>query len=75
MTIKRQINKVGDTTIERLLLIADEGKELTNDGGETRHNCIAVSSAGGWEEVDALIIDEEISDTEALNIITGGATT
>ena len=61
------------TTESRILLTADEGKALTNDG-ETLFNCVEVVSADGWTEVDAPVTDEPISDTEALQIITGGAT-
>ena len=60
------------TTESRILLTADEGKALTNDG-ETLFNCVEVVSADGWTEVD-VATDEPISDTEALQIITGGAT-
>lgn len=72
MTIKRQIMHIGDRTIERMLLVADEGMELSNDGGDTRHNCVAVLTADGWKEYTALTADEPISDREALDIITGG---
>ena len=51
-------------------LYADEGKALTNDGGETVWNCIDVQSADGWTEIDA---PEEIEDSEALEILLGGA--
>ena len=74
MTIGKVINTVNGTAIERILLTADEGKALTNDGGVTVWNCIAVDSADGWTEVDAPATDEPISDTEALQIITGGTT-
>ena len=74
MTIKTVTRTFGDGTTElRILLTADEGKALTNDG-ETLFNCVEVVSADGWTEVDAPATDEPISDTEALQIITGGAT-
>lgn len=74
MTIKTAKHTYGDGTTEsRILLTADEGKALTNDG-ETLFNCVEVVSADGWTEVDAPATDEPISDTEALQIITGGAT-
>ena len=74
MTIKTVKRTFGNGTTEtRVLLTADEGKALTNDG-ETLFNCVEVVSADGWTEVDAPATYEEISDTEALNIITGGAT-
>ena len=73
MTIGKVINTINGVAHERTLLTAAEGKALTNDGGVTVWNCIAVDSADGWTEIDALAPeDDEISDTEALNIITGG---
>ena len=72
MTIKTVTRTYGDGTTEtRVLLTADEGKALTNDGGETLWNCVETASADGWTEVDA-VTDEPISDAEALEIITGG---
>lgn len=56
----------------RINLLADSGKLLTSDGGETVYTCVDVDSVTGWTEIDAP--GEEISDTEALRIITGGAT-
>lgn len=74
MTIKTVTRTYGNGTTElRMLLTADEGKALTNDNSETLFNCVEVVSADGWTEVDAAT-DEPISDTEALQIITGGAT-
>ena len=74
MTIGKVINTINGVAHEYILLTAAEGKALTNDGGATVWNCIAVDSADGWSEIDAPAPeDEEISDTEALNIITGGA--
>lgn len=72
MTIKTVTRTYGNGTTEsRILLTADEGKALTNDGGATIFNCVEVVSADGWAEVDAAT-DEPISDAEALEIITGG---
>lgn len=74
MTIKTVTRTYGDGTTEtRVLLTADEGKALTNDGGVTLWNCVETDSADGWTEVDNAT-DEPISDAEALEIITGGAT-
>lgn len=74
MTIKTAKHTYGNGTTEsRILLTADEGKALTNDG-ETLFNCVETTSADGWTEVNAPATDEPISDTEALEIITGGAT-
>lgn len=74
MTIKTVTRTYGDGTTEtRVLLTADEGKALTNDGGITLWNCVETASADGWTEVDAAT-DEPISDAEALEIITGGTT-
>ena len=62
----------GDGTERRRInLLADEGKLLTNDGGATTYTCVDVDTIDGWAEIDAP--GEEISDTEALRIITGGA--
>lgn len=47
-------------------LIAEDGGEITN--GEITTTCIDIESHDGWHDVDG-----EISDTEALRIITGGA--
>ena len=72
MTIKTVTRTYGDGTTEsRILLTADNGKALTNDG-ETLFNCVEVVSADGWTEVDAPATDEPLSDTEAFRITTGG---
>lgn len=64
--------KFGDgTKRSRINLVADSGKLLTNDGGVTTYTCVDVDTTDGWMEIDAP--SEEISDTEALRIITGGA--
>lgn len=73
MTVGKVTNTINGVAHERILLTAAEGKALTNDGGVTAWNCIAVDSTDGWTEIDAPG-GEEISDTEALRIITGGAT-
>lgn len=73
MTTKTVTRTYGDGTTEtRVLLTADEGKALTNDGGATLFNCVEVVSASGWAEIDAPATDEPVTDTEALEIITGG---
>ena len=75
MIIKNVKRTYGNGTTEaRILLTADDGKVLTNDGGETLFNCAEVVYTDGWTEVDAPVTDDPISDTEALEIITGGAT-
>ena len=75
MTVGKVTNTINGVAHERILLTAAEGKALTNDGGVTTWNCIAVDSTDGWAEIDAPVDGEgEITDTEALNIITGGAT-
>lgn len=75
MTIGKVTNTINGVAHERILLTAAEGKALTNDGGVTVWNCVAVDSVDGWVEIDAPVDGEdEITDTEALNIITGGAT-
>ena len=56
----------GDGTARRRInLLAGDGKLLTNDGGVTTYTCVDVDTTDGP--------GEEISDTEALRIITGGA--
>lgn len=75
MTVGKVTNTINGVAHERILLTAAEGKALTNDGGVTVWNCVAVDSADGWTEIDAPVVgEEEITDTEALQIITGGAT-
>ena len=63
------------TTLFRI--ISDEGKLLT-DGTDFKTPCIDVDDIDGWYEIDEPIpepVEEEISDSEALSIITGkGAT-
>ena len=71
MTQRPIIYTYGDGTKRRRInLLAGDGKLLTNDGGETVYTCVDVDSVTGWTEIDAP--GEEISDTEALQIITGG---
>ena len=75
MTTKNVKHIYGDETeIDYVRLIADEGKVLTN--GTNEWNCVDVlpEDVGKWSEIDAPVTDEPISDTEALEIITGGAT-
>lgn len=64
MIIGKVINTVNSTTFERILLTADEGKALTNDGGVTVWNCIAVDSADGWTEIDAPSEDEDTNEAD-----------
>lgn len=72
MTQRSIIYTYGDgTTRRRINLVADSGKLLTSDGGVTTYTCVDVDSVTGWAEIDAP--GEEISDAEALRIITGGA--
>ena len=59
MTIGEVINTVNGVVHERILLTAAEGKALTNDGGVTVWNCIAVDSADGWTEIDAPAPEDE----------------
>ena len=75
MTTKNVKHIYGDgTEIAYVRLIADEGKVLTD--GTNEWNCVDVlpEDVGKWSEIDAPVTDEPISDTEALQIITGGAT-
>lgn len=71
MTQRPIIYTYGDGTKRRRInLLAGDGKLLTNDGGATTYTCVDVDTTDGWTEIDAP--GEEISDTEALQIITGG---
>ena len=75
MTTKNVKHIYGDgTEVDCVRLTADEGKVLTN--GTNEWNCVDVlpEDVGKWSEIDAPVTDEPISDTEALEIITGGAT-
>lgn len=75
MTTKNVKHILGAVTeIDYVRLTADEGKVLTD--GTSEWNCVDVlpEDVDKWSEIDAPAPeDEEISDTEALNIITGGA--
>lgn len=72
MTQRPIIYTYGDGTARRRInLLAGDGKLLTNDGGVTTYTCVDVDTTDGWTEIDAP--DAEISDAEALAIITGGA--
>lgn len=51
------------TYTQMFRLIADEGKILTNDGGQTQLHCIDVENLEGWVEID-LPVQEEINFTE-----------
>lgn len=71
MTQRPIIYTYGDGTKRRRInLLAGDGKLLTSDGGVTTYTCVDVDTIDGWTEIDAP--DEEITDTEALQIITGG---
>lgn len=75
MTTKNVKHLYGDgTEIDCIRLTADDGKVLTD--GTSEWNCVDVlpEDVGKWSEIDAPATDEPISDTEALQIITGGAT-
>ena len=74
MTTKNVKHILGDgTEIAYVRLTADDGKVLTD--GTSEWNCVDIlpEDVDKWREVDAAT-DEPISDTEALQIITGGAT-
>ena len=59
-------------TINGNILTADDGKALQKgDIIATTVHLGVNDSAGNWAEIDAP--EEEISDSEALEIITGGA--
>lgn len=64
MTIGKVINTINGVAYEHTLLTAAEGKALTNDGGITIWNCIAVDSADGWTEIDAPSEDEDTNEAD-----------
>ena len=64
MTIGKVINTINGVAHEYILLTAAEGKALTNDGGVTVWNCIAVDSANGWVEIDAPSEDEDTNEAD-----------
>ena len=64
MTIGKVINTINGVAHELILLTAAEGKALTNDGGATVWNCIAVDSADGWTEIDAPSEDEDTNEAD-----------
>lgn len=59
MTIGKVTNTINGVAHERILLASAEGKALTNDGGVTVWNCIAVDSADSWTEIDAPVPEDE----------------
>lgn len=71
MTIGKVVNTINDVAHEYILLTAAEGKALTNDGGVTVWNCIAVDSADDWVEIDAPAPeDEEATEADYLVALT-----
>lgn len=64
MIIGKVTNTINGVTYEYILLTASEGKALTNDGGVTVWNCIAVDSADGWTEIDAPSEDEDTNEAD-----------
>ena len=73
MTTKNVKHIYGDgTEMDYVRLTAGEGRALTD--GTSEWNCVDVlpEDVGKWSEIDAPVTDEPISDTEALEIITGG---
>lgn len=63
-------NKPDCEYTERYRLIADEGKFLTKDGIDL-YSAIDTDSVDGWREITEE--EKQISDAEALAIITGEA--
>lgn len=51
MTIGRAVWHINGVEIEKLHLVAGEGKALTNDGISI-WNCVDVDNADGWYEID-----------------------
>lgn len=67
MTIGKVTNTINGVAHERILLTAAEGKALTNDGGITTWNCVAVDSVDGWVEIDTPVDGEdEAEDIDTL---------
>lgn len=64
MTIGKVINTINGVAHEYILLTAAEDKALTNDGGVTVWNCIAVDSTDGWTEIDAPSEDEDTNEAD-----------
>lgn len=64
MTVGKVTNTINGVAHERILLTAAEGKALTNDGGVTVWNCIAVDSTDGWTEIDASSEEEDANETD-----------
>lgn len=62
-------NKPDCEYTERYRLIADEGKYVTKNGIDL-YSAIDTDSVDGWREITEE--EKQITDTEALNIITGG---
>lgn len=70
MTIGKVVNTINGVAHEYILLTATEGKALTNDGGVTVWNCIAVDSADGWTEIDTPSEDEDATEVDYLAALT-----
>ena len=70
MTIGKVVNTINGVAHEYILLTAAEGKALTNDGGVTVWNCIAVDSADGWTEIDAPSEDEDVNEADYKTALT-----
>lgn len=62
--ITKQIKHIyGNGTEQSFIrLIADSGKVLTNDNGETTWNCIDVTDTTGWIEINAPLEDNNIEN-------------
>lgn len=59
MIVKSAIHILGTgDRLSRLRLIAEEGKQLTNNG-EEMWSCVDVDSTAGWYEVDIPEIEAE----------------
>lgn len=70
MRTMKTISRYGDgSEKERILLVADTGKMLTNDNGATWWDSVEVDDASGWVEDSP-----DLTAEEALDIIMGGNT-
>lgn len=78
--ITKQVKHIYGNGAEQsfIRLIADSGKVLTNDNGETVWNCIDVTDVVGWTEIDAPLEegnfeneDDELTDSEIIELLEG----
>lgn len=65
MILKTVRHIYGDGKTEnRILIVANPGMALTDDGGKTLWNSREVTSADGWAEVELPADDEEATEID-----------